>query len=638
MNLGKLASVTAMFACLMATEVAAEMLWRMDDLEVQLNSTITLGVGIRAEAQDKRLISQGNGGRGLSSNFDDGNLNYDRGDVVLAPAYYNGDLSIRWQGNSGAFIRTLAYYDPINLDFDEARVVGRERTSDIKSEIGRDVDLLDAYVYYNAELWGMPYSFRVGRQVLSWGESTFIQFGVNSINTFDLNKLRLPGLELKNVFLPENLISLQFDATENMGVEMYYKYDNQKIVLEPRGSYFGQTDGQSIGGDYFALESKRFSQAELPDGYKTFRRADRPARKGGQYGIGFNWFIPAWDAEVAVFYQNLHSSLPVTSGFALSQSEWEQLNEVVVAPVPLLGSLQTGAQDPTGLTGLLLVSGLLNADNLSDAQIERLRTIKSGLGGYTLEYLEDIQIFGISFNASMPFGIALQGEFSYRKDQPFQIDDYELVYFALDPIRVLAGPAGGLIYDQVITPNQLGRNDRPGEYFPGYKRMDMAQLQFTASYLVGPRNPFGATQWIIAGEVGATQVIDMPDRSELRFEAPGTNAKGGTADAVEEYYADDFGWGIRLITFLSYPNLFGTSWSMNPVAQFAWDPKGTPAGPARNFIEDRMAGSVSLKFGYLQRWQFELNYHAFFGTGDDYKITNQMQDRDTLSVGMKYLF
>ncbi len=610
----------------------AEYRWTAGDFEAQLNSTLTMGIAFRAEDRDPLLFSRGNGGEGLSSNFDDGNLNYDKGDITYAPIYYNGDLSLRWRNNSGAFIRTLVYYDPVNVDFDEADVVGQKRTSDIKDEIGQDIDLLDAYVYYNGEVFERPYTFRLGRQVLSWGESTFIQFGVNSINTFDLNKLNLPGLELKNVFLPENLAFLQMELSENLGIELYYKLDHQEIVLEPRGSFFGQTDGQSIGGDFFALESKRFSQNELPNGYKTFRRPDLKAPKSGQYGIGFSWFLPALDAEVGFFYQNIHSHLPVTSGFSLSQAEWEQLNEITV------GQTGTGLQDPTGVTGLLLVAGLLNPDSINDDQIAKLDSIERGLGGYRLEYLEDIQIFGVSFNASMPFGIALQGELSYRKDQPFQIDEYELVYYALDPIRQLAGPVGGTVYGTIITPNQIGTNNQPGSYFPGYRRMDMAQLQFTASYLVGPRNPFGASQWVIAGEVGATQVIDMPDRSELRFEAPGTNAKGGTADAVEEYYADDFGWGMRFITFLAYPNLFGTSWSMNPVATFGWDPKGTPAGPARNFIEDRMSASLSLKFGYLQRWQFELNYQAFFGRGDDYRITNQLQDRDNYAVGVKYLF
>lgn len=610
----------------------AEMLWRFGDLDLQLNNTITLGVAIRTEDSDSILISQGNGGTGLSSNFDDGNLNYDKGDIVWAPIYYNGDLNIRWGDHAGAFIRGLVYYDPINNDFDEKPVLDTYRERAIRREIGYDTDLLDAYLYYFGDAFGVPYTVRLGRQVLSWGESTFLQFGVNSINTFDLNKLRLPGAELKNVFLPENLAYLQFDASENLGIGLYYKFESQEIVLEPRGSFFGQTDGQSIGGEYFALESKRFSQDELPDGYKTFRREDRSASNDGQYGIGLTWFIPVWDAEVAVFYQNLNSSLPVTSGYALSEDQWRQLNEISV------GTIGTGIQDPTGLSGLLLVSGLLNADNLSEAQIERLDQIESGLGGYLLEYLDDIRIYGISFNSSTPIGVALQGELTYRQDQPFQIDDYELVYHALDPVRQLAGPVGGALYDQVITPNQLGENNQPGAYFPGYRRMDMAQLQFTASYLFGPRNPFGASQWTVAGEIGATQVIDMPSRSELRFEAPGTNAKGGTEDVREAYYADDFGWGLRLITFLAYPNLFGSAWSLDPVATFSWDPKGTPAGPARNFIEDRMAASLSLRFGYLQRWQFEVAYLAQFGVGGDYHETNQIHDRDIASLGLKYLF
>ena len=47
----------------------------------------------------------------------------------------------------------------------------------------------------------MPFDLRIGRQVLSLGESTFIPNGINVVNSADLSKLRVPGSELKEALL-----------------------------------------------------------------------------------------------------------------------------------------------------------------------------------------------------------------------------------------------------------------------------------------------------------------------------------------------------------------------------------------------------------------------------------------------------
>ena len=57
-------------------------------------------------------------------------------------------------------------------------------------------EFLDYYFYADLELGQMPLDFRVGNMVVSWGESTFIQNGINSINPFDLSALRNPGAKL----------------------------------------------------------------------------------------------------------------------------------------------------------------------------------------------------------------------------------------------------------------------------------------------------------------------------------------------------------------------------------------------------------------------------------------------------------
>jgi hypothetical protein len=53
--------------------------------------------------------------------------------------------------------------------------------------------MLDYFVFVPFNLGNAPAEFRVGNQVISWGESTFIQGGINLTNPFDVSKLRVPG-------------------------------------------------------------------------------------------------------------------------------------------------------------------------------------------------------------------------------------------------------------------------------------------------------------------------------------------------------------------------------------------------------------------------------------------------------------
>ena len=60
------------------------------------------------------------------------------------------------------------------------------------------------------------------------------------------------------------------------------------------------------------------------------------------------------------------------------------------------------------------------------------------------EFPEDIKLAGASFNTTIG-GTAIQAEYSYHWDQPFQVDDVELLFAALSPIDPFLGlpfPAG----------------------------------------------------------------------------------------------------------------------------------------------------------------------------------------------------
>src|SRR5690606_39009747 len=95
------------------------------DLSVQVDNTISYGVAWRTEKPDASQIMPGNAaamgidagsrGYGSSYNYDDGTLNYKKGDVYTNVFKWSGDLELRYQ-NYGAFVRARAWYDTEIMD------------------------------------------------------------------------------------------------------------------------------------------------------------------------------------------------------------------------------------------------------------------------------------------------------------------------------------------------------------------------------------------------------------------------------------------------------------------------------------------------------------------------------------------
>ena len=134
-----------------------------------------------------------------SANGDDGNLNYrDSGDLISHAVKATVELDVQWR-NYGGFARATAFYDFENHNKDGLSDIAQKR-------VGKEARLLDAYVYGNHDPGGHFLTWRLGKQVVSWGESTFIQGGINVINPVDVSKLRVAGAELKEAFEGVNML------------------------------------------------------------------------------------------------------------------------------------------------------------------------------------------------------------------------------------------------------------------------------------------------------------------------------------------------------------------------------------------------------------------------------------------------
>lgn len=615
------------------------------DMTVQWDNTISYGVAWRTEAPGANAVHPGNGaalgikGEGSSYNYDDGTLNFGENEIYTNVFKYSTDLEINYK-NYGAFIRAKAFYDTELVD-------GERDFKDLNDAsidaAGKGYDLLDAFVWADYEFGDTPVTFRVGRQVLSWGESTFIQGGVNSINPVDAAAFRRPGAEVKDGLLPVNMLYTSIGLSADVSLEAFYQLEWETTRQDPCGTFFSGVDFAANGcgpvllaGDVderilLALRDEEIAQGvPLSDRVSpaTERLSDEEPRDDGQYGAAIRWYSEALgDTEFGFYYTNLHSRLPYING--------------AITNYDTLG-LITGVKDSQ-----------VNADATYDAKYPL----------YQMTYPEDQKQFGISFATSTEDGASIGGEISYRPDAAIQWNAFELILggLALPSSRLYQDrleEVGGVITDG-SAPAYSNSSALAGEVLEGYDTMDIWQAQMTVIKFYD--QVLGADRLAIAAEVGATYVPALPDLDEARYgrsgafglgdavnvdpvaQAPGADAcsagygptgsgaNSNPANCNDGGYVDQLAGGIRVRAGIDYNNAFAGV-NMTPKMSLAYDVGNGPE-PGAQFIDQRLVASVGVKFVYLNRTQVSVDYTNF--SGGDY---NTAKDRDNIALSASYSF
>lgn len=576
--------------------------WR--GVHAQLDSKITAYSQWRVEKRDAELVGIANGGSAFSTNGDDGNLAFDRGDVTSSGVKLTSDLSLSY-GDYGLFARgnfgwnpTLSQgglFDP--ADYDDTRTTrgytqaDRERKEkDVEKHVGHYAELLDLYAYTTQQIGERSVAVRVGRQVVNWGENTLVQNGLNSLLALDANRVRVPGFELDEVIIPTNQVWASMSVADNVNLEAFYQLRWERTIIDASGTFLSTNDFAGIGGNAVNLGFGRADENTVPGtpcsappvannpcvpvGSYVPRGADVTPKNSGQYGAALRFNIPQLnDMELALYGANYHSRLPLYSG--------------------------------TSRAG----GGLTPATTAS----------------YFVEYPKDIRMYGVSFNTTIPWDLSIQGEYSYKLGQPLQIDDVELL---------LAG---------LGAPSQL--NPTPGatlggQYLRGWRRKDVSQADIGLTRLFGPSKWLRNDQTIAVLELAATHVHDLEDQSVLRYEGPGTYTPGDAATAASQGvpqqvngYATATSYGYKVLARFDYNNAIGPV-ALKPTLRWDHDLHGISPTPITNFVAGRRQLTASLGFTYLEGLSGEIGYTRYFGAGQQ----NLLRDRDHMEVAIKYAF
>ena len=624
--------------CQFVAGPAAALEWEYEGVDISFDTTLSQGVSVRASERDPATIGTANGGTAHSVNHDDGTLNYDDGKISQNVSRFTSDLNIDG-GALSAFFRVTGFVDW------EQRNGTRERTPLTKEAleiVGQDLELLDAYVTGNFNVGEAPAQLRVGQQVLSWGESTFIPNGINVINPIDVARFRTPGAELRNALKPIPMISGSVSTSESITVEAFYQLRWKEVETDPPGTFFSTNDFVGAGGSRAFLGFGEISDlgttfdtdpvlfgtinailggaglAPLPAFDPNFlgvpRGADDTPSDGGEFGVAMRFFSEKLQgAEFGLYYLKYDSRLPIVSAHTGTQAGVDAGSDALNALV-------------TASPALAPIAAPIGIDRYAQT------------ANYFIEYPEAIDLFGASFNSQVGnTGWALQGEYSFKKDAPLQIDDTELLFAALTPLST----EDPLFYGQ-FADNQLGTFSTD-TIIHGFIERDVSQLQATATKVLGPT--FGANTGVFIVEVGGTYVHSMPKQSTLRLNAAGTDTSGNSQQAAaggahegkpaepSSAFPTAASWGYRMAAQLTYNNAIEAI-NLSPRIQWAHDVQGISPQPAGPFREGRKAISLGLKATYLQEWEADVSYTNFFGAGK----YNLLNDRDFFALTVKYSF
>ena len=618
------ASVTALLlpTCAAAYETT------IDGWQVSIDTTLSSSAAVRTSPQSPAFIGIPNGGKLGLANNDDGDLNFKSGSFVAAQQRVTSEVQIK-RDDYGFFIRGTAFIDPV---IESEDVAFKNLTSAAERDIGGDLRLLDAYAFASPKLFGHDVDLRVGSQALNWGESTFIPFGINSIEAFDTTSLRTPGSELRQALLPIPAADFRTELAAGYSLEGFWQFAWKRTRLEPDGSFFGTNDDVFDGGSYafqdnlFPDDKRAITGVDVAGndlfGAAIPRSLDRHPTTLDEFGFALRkTFSSLGDTELGLYFENYHSRTPFGS--------YRPGNGNDALPVPL--SVAFG--------GAAYATRTYNTT-----------------ASYFADYPKDIHLVGLSWNFQGPAGLAIQGELSSRINQPIQLASSDLALALEVPAIRGAIKALGIFAPQALrtdlaealadpTIEALNNPLASNSIIDGWKRYPVIQAQQTATKLFSSIPSLSISSVALVGEIGFDYVADFPRDRGIFGQAYSTNLNSAFTTAAvigneplsTKGLATQTSGSYTLAAVFDLPNVLPYGIDMKPVISLRHDFLGTSPIGVNTFVENTAAASVGVTFNYLQAWSAGVqytNHFPVFAGGKFYGLI----DRDFVSATVSYEF
>ena len=562
------------------------------------------------------LGSFGHSGLPITVNFDDGNRDFAKGALINNRISGYGQLLLRFAnlglGDIGGVASGAAHYDDVFFapnDHDNPDSVNRmgldaggnrigpvdEWHPDARAINGRRHRLLEAYLFgewYLTDTIGL--SLRAGRHLAAWGESLFFPGIVSAQGPFDATKANVPGVDVKEVLLPVNQVSLQMALTSDLTLLGYNQFEFEPTEVFAQGDFFSPADligpGATFGyGSINPLHPDHCTEPTVsdsnglpappgtlclvgqaftnePEYIMTVRTPDALPSEKDQWGVGLKYqLLP--DFNVGGYYLRYNNHNP---GVALN----------------------------------------MGYPHIGDAGGQPVTTEALGVrvpASYTVTYAEGIEMAALSFSTVL-WSLNVGGELIRRDNVDTSLE------------ATIAG---------VIAP--VGTRGRS------------TTAQLSTLYVNNP-DFLMYDEVAVVAEFAYTQI----DKVQGRPNEDGI-CYSGTRDCLDfsqhgtVLFYDEKSWAAQVLVAPKGRNVVA-GWDLGTPLTFAWLVDGTPptAGVfGALYGEGDMRASLGVTAQYLQNLEFAVSYNAFFGDpekniGRSTLRANPFVDHDYLALSVKY--
>ena len=569
-----------------------------EDIRGVWNTSVVVAAAVRARSADKQLVGQGNaseypGAHGAVTSADDGNLNYQKGDLISAPLVYTTDLELRYKNRFGVYGKVRGWYDYAAENQEVAHgntANGYQPNSKLDDSDYFDYnqfsgyEVLDLYTYGNWDLGENRLTARFGKQSINWGES-LLHVGINGFNPLNFAALGRAGVRLDDALVPVNRLYGNLITDNGVSLEAFYALDWEASRLPSCGS-FVSADSLADAGCLWATAAQPITDYQQWNGQMPadspvlpgvplksifvapHSNSDKPSGSGG-YGLSSRYYVEALDTEFGLYYVNYDATVPVANVRTCNAN-----------PTPGLGC--------TPYDGFAL----------------------------PLHYQEDMQSFGISAATGVR-NMAFSAELSYLQDMPVQRNIPEMLEGGL------AAQNEGIYAARMTAAGA-------GNVFDGYTLVDRTLL------LLG-------TEVDLAGSTGLTDAKLVAEASGQWVNIPGTDQErlgrngnwgaaadtNGVCDArtilangcKADGFAAEFAWGYRMVGTFTTPM---PEWGVEFIPRLAWSQDVEGYSVDGTQVEGRQVLGVTLRTIFQRRFFIDIG-RTWFKTDTQY---DPLRDKD----------
>lgn len=582
-----------------------------------------------------------------SSNTDDANLAYERGDVVASAI--KAHIAYRhtfFDGFTG-FFRGYGWVDPYtraaHWTHPNTQISARsssEKSARFDEDRYWGWDVMEAGLEADFFVANRAWALTLGRQKVNWGASTFITRGGLQIwNPADANALSRPGAGLSEAFRGIFGVRVAAEVSDRLAIDVFAPLEWRPYGIPYQGALhsFFDLDGSPGSHDVASLTARApYDPQQLQEpsdpllalvsdtSFHIQRSPNVEPKNGGQFGIAAFWRAGA--ATLGAYWARAHATLPVVSAQAS-------------APSCARAEGNAWGRDARSLIDLELMCGfgLPGAGDLLPLDSARI----------FLEYPSSREYLGLSLEGQIGqwFG---QAELSHSPNEAVQVDLEDLLFAALQPAfprhEVHLTPAQSIPSSRQALPDFITvyRGDLPGEVksgstLAGYESFSSYNITLSATRTFSPRSWFD--QGALIAEWGGHFIPALPDTTVQPFEGPGTFGhpspgflETGNPLVLNPYqstqgYVTRWSTGVRLLSLFVIQSGSG-SWQ--PSVFLAYDIQGVSPGMAENHQEGRLISNLQLTWSQGP-WMARVNQVLYAGPSSVI-----LRDRDQLTLAMGY--